>query len=106
MRVEIGVDLTRGTLAANRSRTFCLPLYYQNYEDQNIENYKFVRSLDGSQTWTVIMREEQRPRAFETTVLEKYLGVRGMVIKLKVPQTCLETISFSRRNLLYGVSVT
>jgi len=33
MHVEIGVDLTQGTLAANRSRIFCLPLYYQNYED-------------------------------------------------------------------------
>jgi len=33
MHVEIGVDLSQGTLAAIRSRSFCLPLYYQKYED-------------------------------------------------------------------------
>ena len=49
------------------------------------------------------MREEQRPRAFETTMLEKYLGVRGIVIKSKIPQTCFETIGFSRRNLSVSV---
>jgi hypothetical protein len=68
------VDLIQGMIAIIQPKIFCLPTSYKNLIIKIHKTVIFVVVLYGCETWSLTLREENRPRVFETRELRRIFG--------------------------------
>jgi hypothetical protein len=75
---KLRADHVWGMSVACLPRIFCLPVYCLNTQSLKIQRINiFPIVVCGSETWSLILKEEHRLRVFENRVLWKLLVLTG-----------------------------